>query len=132
MVFLWDGGWIWLDIKEIKMNEFEKQGTKSFLTIIDGFAQEYADVVENRSISEANRLGKEAMGRIISYMDLSDEELTEKSYSFYPVLVESILNWDKEKTWSTAGEIKSIHQAAFHISNGDSKEALIQIYHMMD
>ena len=113
------------------MNEFEKQGTKSFLTIINGFAQEYADIVENRSKSEANRLGKEAMGRIISYMDLSDEELTEKSFSFYPVLVESILNWDKEKTWSTASEIKSFHQTAFHKSSGDSKETLIEIYNMM-
>jgi len=113
------------------MDKFEKQGTKSFLNIIDGFAEEYADVVENRSISEANRLGKEAMGRIISYMDLSDEELTEKSFSFYPVLVESILNWDKEKTWSAASEIKSIHQTAFHKSRGDSKEALIDIYNMM-
>ena len=114
------------------MGAFEWQGAKSFLKIIDGLAQEYADEVENRSRSESDRLGKEAMADIISHMDLSEDELEEQSLYYYPDIVRSILNWDKEKAWTTACKIKSIHQAAFHISNGDSKEALIQIYHMMD
>ena len=114
-----------------EVSKFEKQGTKSFLQIIDGFAEQYANAVENRSESELMRLGKEGMGQIISYMDLNDDELTQKSLSFYPILVESILNWDKEKAWQTACEIKSVHQAAFHIACGDSKKSMIELYNMM-
>ena len=111
--------------------EFSRKHGESLTKIIDGLALEYSEFLENRSISEADKIAKNELGNIISYMDLSDAELSEKLYPLLNKLSESILNWDKEKAWITASNIKSIHQAAFDKARGVSKESLIQIYNMM-
>ena len=117
-----------MDIKK----ELLEKGCKAFSQIIEGFGHQYSKVLENRNISEANRVGKESLGKAIQYMDLNDEEITEKSVALYPEVAESILNWDKEKTMRTINEIKCYHQAAGFKAEGQSKETLNTIYNLMD
>jgi hypothetical protein len=109
-----------------------EKGCLAFSEIIEGFASQYAKELPIRSESEANRVGKESLGKIISYMDLSSEEIVERFTSLYSEVVESILNWDKEKTFTTINEIKNYHQVAGYRAEGKSKETLKMIYEMMD
>ena len=116
---------------DISKELFDK-GTRAFSAIIEGFAEQYSKELENRSISEANKAGKESLGKVISYMDFSNEEIIEKMVSLYPDVVENILNWDKEKTFRTVNEIKNYHQVAGFKAEGQTKETLNALYNMMD
>jgi|TARA_B100001964_G_C13682894_1_gene358328 hypothetical protein len=102
----------------------KEQGFKSWVQLVDGLDKKYADY--HKDAGTFSIVEKESIDNIINHMDLTDSEIQTRTINLFPVLVESILDWDENESMKIASNIKSYIQASIHKSQGFTKDDLIE------
>jgi hypothetical protein len=102
----------------------KEQGIKSWVQLVDGLDKKHADY--NKDAGTLSIIEKETNYNIANHMDLTDNEIQTRVVNLFPVLVDSILDWDENKSMEIATNIKSYIQASVHKSQGFTKDDILE------
>ncbi len=102
----------------------KEQGFKSWVQLVDGLDKKHADYIKDAGTFSI--IEKENNYNIANHMDLTDNEIQTRVVNLFPVLVESILDWDENKSMKIATNIKSYIQASVHKSQGFTKDNILE------